>query len=143
MVLAREDQPKDVRLVAYLTLHADANPDTVIDELRSRIKAVLPEYMAPAAMVTLEKLPLTPNNKLDRKALPIPGVEAFASQDYQAPQSETEQKLAAIWTEVLQLEQVGRHDNFFDLGGHSLLAVSLCIQNQSSIPHRTVSGLSV
>ncbi len=125
VVLAREDQPKDVRLVAYLTLHADANPDTVIDELRSRIKAVLPEYMAPAAMVTLEKLPLTPNNKLDRKALPIPGVEAFASQDYQAPQSETEQKLAAIWTEVLQLEQVGRHDNFFDLGGHSLLAVSL------------------
>ncbi len=73
----------------------------------------------------LEALPLTPNGKLDRKALPAPDDEAFARQAYEPPQGELEQALAAIWSELLGIERVGRHDNFFELGGHSLLAVQL------------------
>jgi thioesterase domain-containing protein len=81
--------------------------------------------MVPAAYVELETLPLTPNGKLDRKALPVPESEAYASQGYEPPHGEIEQKLAAIWAEVLKLERVGRHDNFFSLGGHSLLTIPI------------------
>jgi acyl carrier protein len=81
--------------------------------------------MVPAAFVVLERLPLTPNGKLDRKALPAPSGEAYASRAYEAPQGEVEETLAAIWGELLKVEQVGRHDNFFELGGHSLLAVQV------------------
>ena len=83
----------------------------------------LPEYMVPAAYVWMERMPLTANGKLDRKALPAPGVEAYGVKGYEEPQGETERVLAGIWAELLKVERVGREDNFFELGGHSLLAV--------------------
>jgi hypothetical protein len=73
--------------------------------------------------VQLQSLPLTPNGKLDRKALPAPGLDAYATRGYEAPQGEIETVLAGIWQEVLKLDRIGRHDNFFELGGHSLLAM--------------------
>ncbi|MBB3121374.1 non-ribosomal peptide synthetase, partial [Massilia violacea] len=120
VALAREDNPGDQRLVAYLV--ADV-PD--LAALRSALARVLPEPMVPAAFVLLDQLPLTPNGKLDRKALPAPEGAAYAQHPYEAPQGDTEVALARIWTELLRQEQVGRHDHFFELGGHSLLAVQL------------------
>ncbi|WP_167659709.1 MULTISPECIES: non-ribosomal peptide synthetase, partial [unclassified Pseudomonas] len=116
VVLAR-----DGRLVAYFS--ADAALD--VESLRGFVQAQLPEYMVPVAYVRLDHMPLTANGKLDRKALPEPGLEALISRGYEAPQGEVESTLAQIWADVLKLEQVGRHDNFFELGGHSLLAVNL------------------
>jgi len=81
--------------------------------------------MVPSAYVHLAALPLTPNGKLDRKALPAPQAGALAQTDYEAPQGEDECSMAALWAAVLNVERVGRHDDFFALGGHSLLAVSL------------------
>ena len=91
--------------------------------LREHVLAKLPEYMVPGAYVCLEKLPLTANGKLDRKALPAPETEAYRARDYDEPVGEIERAVAEIWTDVLKVERVGRHDNFFELGGHSLLAV--------------------
>ena len=122
VVIAREDTPGDKRLVAYYTSNEEHDVPGV-EQLRSHLAAVLPEHMVPAAYVRLESLPLTPNGKLDRKALPAPDGEAYATRGYEAPQGEIEEKLAAIWAEVLKLDRVGREDNFFSLGGHSLLAV--------------------
>src|SRR5438477_9330323 len=81
--------------------------------------------MVAAAYVRLERMPLTPNGKLDRKGLPSPGADAYTVREYEEPQGETEKKLAEIWAELLKVERVGRQDNFFELGGHSLLAVTL------------------
>jgi enterobactin synthetase component F len=81
--------------------------------------------MVPAAYVRLEKLPLTGNGKIDRKRLPVPEAEAYAVCGYEEPIGETEKTLARIWADVLKVERVGRHDNFFALGGHSLLATRL------------------
>ncbi|MCF5305942.1 syringopeptin non-ribosomal peptide synthetase SypC, partial [Pseudomonas syringae] len=124
VVTAREDIPGDKRLVAYYTL-VSGHTSVDIDNLRSHLQEKLPEYMVPAIYVLLEAMPLTPNGKLDRKALPAPDVEALSSRGYEAPQSETETQLAAIWQDLLGVARIGRHDNFFELGGHSLLAVSL------------------
>ncbi|MCG1056158.1 non-ribosomal peptide synthetase, partial [Mycetohabitans sp. B5] len=93
--------------------------------LRAHVAASLPEYMVPSAFVRLDAFPLTPNGKLDRRALPAPDDDALAHQAYEAPQGELETTLAAIWAELLGVERVGRHDSFFALGGHSLLAVRL------------------
>ncbi|MCF5332404.1 syringopeptin non-ribosomal peptide synthetase SypA, partial [Pseudomonas syringae] len=123
-VLAREDVPGEKRLVAYFSVQAgQALPEA--DHMRLHLQAVLPDYMIPAAYVHLEKLPVSPNGKLDRRALPQPSAEAFVSRDYQAPFGDTETMLAALWCEVLSVERVGRQDHFFELGGHSLLAVKL------------------
>ena len=91
--------------------------------LRDNLRSRLPEFMVPATVMVLEARPLTPNGKLDRKALPAPEQEAYAVRGYEAPVGEMETKLAEVWAEVLQMEKVGRHDNFFELGGNSLLAV--------------------
>src|SRR5450830_434996 len=124
VVTAREDIPGDKRLVAYYTLAA-GHTSVDIDSLRQHLREKLPEYMVPGIYVVLDKLPLTPNDKLDRKALPAPDSDALVRRGYEAPQGETEIVLAQIWADLLKVEQVGRHDHFFELGGHSLLAVSL------------------
>ncbi|WP_229506533.1 non-ribosomal peptide synthetase [Massilia sp. BJB1822] len=123
VVIAREDNPGDQRLVAYLTAQEDAVLEPGV--LRAALAAQLPEYMVPAAFVTLEAFPLTPNGKLDRKALPAPEQGALVRHAYTAPQGEVEAALAAIWQELLGVERVGRDDHFFELGGHSLVLVEL------------------
>lgn len=123
VVVAREDRPGDKRLVAYIV---SRNGTVRSSELRECLGAKLPDYMVPAAFVTLEALPLTPNGKVDRKVLPKPDFEAGADKDkFVAPGTPGEVDLAKIWCEVLGLKQVGVHDNFFELGGHSMLAVQL------------------
>jgi acyl carrier protein len=123
VVVVREDEPGDKRLVAYYTAGEQAEGGTEAEALRAYLLAKLPEHMVPAAYVRLEALPLTPNGKLDRKTLPAPDAGSYVAREYEAPIGEIEQTLAAIWAEALRLEHVGRHDNFFELGGHSLLAV--------------------
>ncbi|CAJ4591656.1 syringomycin synthetase [Burkholderia pseudomallei] len=107
------------RLVAYYKGDAD------VAALRAQAAQHLPSYMVPSAYVRLDAWPLTPNGKLDRRALPAPADDAYARAEYEAPQGAKEEALAAIWRELLHVERVSRHDNFFELGGHSLLAVQL------------------
>ncbi len=117
----------DKRLVAWVVPAADVAEETLAGALRQHVSAALPDYMVPSAWVVVAALPLSPNGKLDRRALPEPqGTQSQAA--YEAPQGEHETLLAAIWRELLNVEQVGRHDNFFELGGHSLLAVKLMAQ---------------
>ncbi|PDT56268.1 non-ribosomal peptide synthetase, partial [Bradyrhizobium diazoefficiens] len=124
VVVAREDGGGEQRLVAYVVA-AGAEESDLAGGLRAHVSAGLPDYMVPSAFVRLAALPLTLNGKLDRKALPAPGDEAYARRTYAPPQGEMETVLAQIWAELLGLERVGRHDNFFELGGHSLLAVQM------------------
>ncbi|WP_086956409.1 non-ribosomal peptide synthetase, partial [Xenorhabdus innexi] len=121
LVLALGDG-QDKRLVAYVVADEDSD---LVNRLHQHLSRSLPDYMVPAAFVCLDAFPLTPNGKLDRRALPISGKEAFARQLFAAPQGETETILAVIWQELLGVEQISRHDNFFVLGGHSLLAVRM------------------
>ncbi|MBJ9975109.1 amino acid adenylation domain-containing protein [Pseudomonas sp. S75] len=114
----------DERLVAYFTCR-HAGPAPSAQALRNHLLARLPAYMVPSAFVALAEMPLSPNGKIDRKALPEPDPQALIGRSYEAPRGELEQTLAQIWSEVLKVEQVGRDDNFFELGGHSLLAVNL------------------
>jgi amino acid adenylation domain-containing protein len=101
---------------------AEAPGESRAADLRAFLREHLPEYMIPSAFVTLPAFPLTPNGKIDRKALPAPAaLDSQRAASYVAPRSQTEQLIARVWQEVLHLEQVGLHDNFFDLGGHSLL----------------------
>jgi amino acid adenylation domain-containing protein len=123
VVVAREDTPGDQRIVGYVILKSDADADP--GALRAHVSAKLPEYMVPSSFLFMESYPLTPNGKVDRRALPAPERSADKSIHYIAPRTETEEALASIWREVLKTEQVGLNDNFFDLGGHSLLVVQL------------------
>ena len=121
VVIAREDVPGNKRLVAYIVA-SDESLST--KELREFTKQKLPEYMIPSAFVALDSFPLTPNGKIDRKALPAPeGISP--EQEYVAPKTEVEQHLAQIWQDVLQIEKVGIYDNFFEMGGNSLLLVKV------------------
>ncbi|HEU0015952.1 MAG TPA: amino acid adenylation domain-containing protein, partial [Longimicrobium sp.] len=120
VALVREDVPGEKRLVAYWVGDA-ADAET----LRAHLGRALPPYMVPSAYVRMEAWPLTPNRKLDRRALPAPEGDAWAARGYEAPVGHAEQALADIWAEVLRVERVGRGDSFFELGGHSLLAVQV------------------
>ncbi|KRD28666.1 hypothetical protein ASE35_19385 [Lysobacter sp. Root916] len=124
VVHCREDRPGDQRLVAYVTANGVA---PAISALRDHLKAALPDYMVPSAFVVLERFPLTPNGKVDRRALPAPEAVAGGDDDasYEAPVTPEELTLAAIWQQLLGAPRIGRGDNFFDLGGHSLLATRL------------------
>jgi amino acid adenylation domain-containing protein len=123
-VLAREDVERQKRLVAYITATADAHLKP--EDLRSFLVGVLPEHMVPSAFVTVDRLPQTPNGKLDRRALPAPDYStATARGGFEEPQGTAEKIIASVWRELLCLDHVSRRDNFFELGGHSLLIVSL------------------
>ena len=125
IVTAREDTPGDVRLVAYHLACADAAPTPA--DLRAHLGSRLPEFMVPAHLVPLERLPLLPNGKVDRAALPRPGSVAVvaAQAPFVAPADAMQERIAAVWRDVLGVDGVGIHDNFFDLGGHSLLAIQV------------------
>ncbi len=124
-VLAREEAPGDMRLTGYLVLKDEAD-DPSVSMLRAFLKRWLPDYMLPSAFVTLPALPLTPNGKLDRRRLPAPAhTRAALKAPYAAPRDEQEREIAAIGSEVLGVQRIGVHDDFFDLGGNSLLATRL------------------
>ncbi|HYH79780.1 MAG TPA: amino acid adenylation domain-containing protein [Longimicrobium sp.] len=124
VVVARADGAGGKRLAAYWTGAEAVEAET----LRAHLAERVPEYMVPAAYVRLDALPLLPNGKVDRAALPAPADDAFATRAYEAPEGETEEALAEIWAEVLGVERIGRHDHFFDLGGHSLLATKVLVR---------------
>jgi amino acid adenylation domain-containing protein/FkbM family methyltransferase len=123
VVVARQDRAGDKCLVAYITQNNGIGP--TIDELRTHVRAALPEYMIPSAFVIMDRLPLMSIGKLDRSALPAPEADAYTRRQYAAPQGETEQLLTGIWQQLLGMERLSRNDDFFELGGHSLLAMQL------------------
>ena len=123
VVVLREDDDNDQRLVAYVVAREESR--SVSSELRNFLKAKLPSYMVPAAFEMIGALPVMPNGKIDRRALPEPQTPTEMDESFAAPRTPIEELLAATWREVLRLEQIGIHDNFFDLGGHSLLATKV------------------
>jgi aryl carrier-like protein len=120
VVVARDEGEAGKRLVAYY-MGREVGAET----LRGHLASTLPEYMIPAAYVRLESMPLTPNGKLDQRALPAPDGEAYVRRGYEPPEGEIETKLAQIWGDLLKVERVGRRDDFFELGGHSLLVITM------------------
>lgn len=124
-VIAREDEPGNKRIVAYIVLK-DRLIRPKSTELRHFLREKLPEYMVPSAFVKLDSLPFLPNGKVDIKALPAPeNIRDDLSSTFVAPQTSTEKAIADIWLEILSIERVGIHDDFFELGGHSLLATQV------------------
>ncbi|HLN65508.1 MAG TPA: amino acid adenylation domain-containing protein, partial [Symbiobacteriaceae bacterium] len=124
VVDARRDASGEYGLVGYYTPAPGAAPP--VKELKAHLKEQLPEYMVPGLFMAVERFALTPSGKVDRKALPAPeGLRPDLGAEYQAPATDLEKRVAAIWQAVLRVEQVGLHDNFFDLGGHSLLLVQV------------------
>jgi amino acid adenylation domain-containing protein len=122
VVVVREDQPGDARLVAYFVTRDRAG--TTASELRAHLKLRLPDSMLPAAFVALDVLPIDKNGKVDRAALPAPDA-TLSSHEYVAPRGTAEQTIAEIWSELLRVDRVGSLDDFFEIGGHSLLALSM------------------
>ena len=132
VVLVREDAPGDKKLVAYIVKRE--NQETDLPELRQFLRTKIPDYMVPTAFVFIDQFPLTPNGKIDRKALPAPldsGQES--TKDYIEPKTDTEKKLALIWVELLKLKRVGTDENFFEIGGHSMIAVTLMIRIEKEL----------
>ena len=149
-VLAREDTPGNKRLVAYLVARESESVDA--EKLKKFLKQRLPDFIVPAYFVFLDSLPITQNGKIDRKALPAPSYkDTLAAEEFVAPRTETEKKLAAIWMDLLKVERIGIHDDFFDLGGDSLLAIRVMLQIREVFgvvlsmhtfcPSATISGL--
>jgi thioesterase domain-containing protein/acyl carrier protein len=127
VVIVREDTPGEKMLVAYCV----TDPASVFDEtgLKQYLKEKLPDYMIPSAIVRMEKMPLTANNKVDRKALPEPaGISSSSAKEYLEPKTITEKKLSSIWSSILKIEKIGVLDDFFEIGGHSMIAVTLIIK---------------
>ncbi|MBV8997201.1 MAG: AMP-binding protein, partial [Pseudonocardiales bacterium] len=150
VVVAREDQPGVKRLVAYVVPAIGAVVD--VGELRVLAGAMLPEYMVPAAFVVVDRLPLSPNGKLDRKALPAPDFGVVAGVDFVPPRTDAERVLADIWSDVLGVERVGVENNFFELGGDSILSlqvvsrarqVGLGLLPRDVFAHPTVASLAM
>jgi amino acid adenylation domain-containing protein len=132
VVILREDRPEDQRLVAYYTLKPGR--DASSSNWRTYLRSKLPGYMVPQHFVELASIPLTPNGKVDRKALPIPEADSVLEKGYVAPRTETEGKIVAIWQKVLSQEKVGVYNNFFELGGHSLLTTQVLSRLREAFP---------
>ncbi|MDJ0728292.1 MAG: amino acid adenylation domain-containing protein [Prochloraceae cyanobacterium] len=131
LVIARSETAIGQQLIAYIVPKLEANNNISPAKLRTFLKEKLPDYMIPAAFVILESFPLTPNGKIDRRALPTPEISSFSgNKELILPRNEMESKLARIWSQLLNIEPVGVKDSFFDLGGHSLLAINLMSQIQ-------------
>ena len=155
VVLAREDVPGDKRIVAYIVPTSQESPPQkqseeaqvqaeqvsrqqnslahLVSQLRSYLKERLPDYMVPSAFVVLEALPVTPSGKVDRRALPAPEIRPADLPTFVAPRTPIEETLANIWANILRVEEVGIHDNFFTLGGDSLLAVQIIARLRVSL----------
>ncbi|MDF5719764.1 MAG: amino acid adenylation domain-containing protein [Rhizonema sp. PD37] len=150
IVLAREDQPGDKRLVAYIVSKQEQAPTN--SDLHGFVKAKLPEYMVPSAFVLLKSLPLTPNGKLDRRALPTPDTARPELETvYTAPRTAAEEVLVKVWAQVLGLKQVGIYDNFFEVGGDSILSIQaiararqagLQLTPKQMFEHQTIAELA-
>ncbi|WP_238178451.1 amino acid adenylation domain-containing protein [Calothrix sp. 336/3] len=127
VVITREDTPGNTHLVAYLVTYPGKT--TTVKELRETLQHQLPEYMVPTAFIFLERIPLTPNGKINRLALPVPEYGQTASEgSYIAPSDRLERELLELWEQVLGIQPIGMEDNFFELGGHSLMAIQLFAQ---------------
>jgi amino acid adenylation domain-containing protein len=151
VVLARELTPGNKQLVGYVIKREKELLE--IDALRNFLKQTLPKYMVPGTFVFLDSFPLTPNGKIDRKNLPAPSHKnILVAREFIPPRTETEKKLAAIWMDLLKVERIGTHDDFFDSGGDSLLAIRVMLQiqeqfgaalsMQSFFPTATIAGLA-
>jgi aryl carrier-like protein len=176
VVMAREDEPDNKKLVAYvvppeerlLSLNVESTLSSssgisfsvlngeglssLTEDLRNHLARSLPDYMVPSFFVYVNKIPLTPNGKIDRKALPAPDLTLRqVADEYVAPQSQIEQELCAIWAEVLRVEKIGIHDNFFRIGGDSIVSIQMVSKARSRgvfisvkdiFTHPTISGLA-
>jgi amino acid adenylation domain-containing protein/non-ribosomal peptide synthase protein (TIGR01720 family) len=148
VVIAREDQPGEKRLVAYVVMEDSSR---AVAELKTYLLDKLPEYMVPKSIVLLESLPLTSNGKVDRRALPAPDRPRLGEAEAVMPRNQIEETLATIWAGVLGVEQLGIHDNFFELGGDSILSIQIIARaNQAGLKlsprqlfqHQTIAELA-